>query len=338
MLGKRSFIIFIAVLIIASFAGCSKSNENIITASGTIEATEVNVSAEVSGKITECYVDEGTAVKNKSSLAKLDSTIPAFQVLQAEAVLKAAQEKSKETKKGSRKELIEQAQSSVNQIASLQSGAKQSMDNARDNLKRIQELTVEGGATTQQLADAQTKYEIAKTQYDAYASQKRSAQEQLDLLKNGATTETISIADAGVAQARASLDIAKAQLLKCMINSPIDGTISEVNYKTGEFVSTGAPIFTLINIQDSWIAVFISEKDIPKIKLGQSAVISVDAYPDKKFKGQVSFISDKAEFTPKNLQTKEERVNAVFAVKVKLLEGKEQLKPGLPADVEITSQ
>jgi len=336
--GMRS-IQFFCLIVIAVFIfitpGCGEKNTEHIRASGTIEASELNVHAESGGKIVDVKVAEGIIVKEGDILGNLDSTIKALQVQQAEAALKSAQEKSKETRTGSREQMIAQAEANLQQITALRQGAGQSMENAGENLARIEALYNEGGTTIQQLSDARTRYETAKAQYEAYSAQISSARENLDLLKSGATQETINIADAGVAQAQAGLSIAKNQLDKTVIYSSIDGIVSTVNFQKGEYVNPGAAVFTIIDMEDLWVNVYITEKDLPKVKLGQKAEIYIDAYPDKPFSGQVSYISPKSEFTPKNLQTKEERVNMVFKVKINITGEKENIKPGLPADIKI---
>jgi len=332
---KLLTIIIILFSLTIIISGCANSTEDVITASGTIEALEVNISAETGGKITEINTDEGDSIKKGAVLGRLDSTIQALQVQQAEAALRAAAEKAKETQSGNRDQLIGQAVSLVDQMTSLAEGSKAAMDNARENLDRVRTLAGEGGIAHQQLSDAETRYESARAQYEAYVAQKNSAREQLDLLKSGATTETINIMNAGVAQAQANVSIARAQLEKTVLIAPIDGQVSTVNFRQSEYVSPGAPVITLLNPEDLWIKVYISETEIAKVKPGQKAEIFIDAYPDRPFAGKVSFVSAKAEFTPKNLQTKEDRVNMVFAIKVELQDGKEMLKPGLPADVKI---
>ncbi len=336
---KRLKGLLAGVIILTLFAGgCGRASRVDITSSGTVESTEINVSAETGGKITDILVREGGTVKQGDVLARVDSTIQALQVQQAEAALRAAQEKAKETKAGSRQQLVAQAQAAVRQMTSLQKGAGESMNNARENLERIRALFNEGGATSQQLSDAQTRYETAKAQYDAYSAQMASAQEQLDLLLSGATSETMNIADAGVAQAQANLSIAKAQLAKTVIKAPVGGIISSLNFDQGEVVAPGAAVASLVDTRDLWVNVYVSEKELARVKLGQKAEVYVDAYPGKPFPGEVSYISSKAEFTPKNLQTKEERVNMVFAVKVIIKDGNDRLKPGIPADINIITQ
>ncbi len=309
--------------------------KDVIQASGTVESTEIDVASEVGGKLTELNVTEGQQVKVGGLLAKIDATVFDLQAKQNEAVLRSAQAKARETKAGSRQEMIGQAKASVQQVNALVNGAKTALTNAETNYNRIKGMYQSGGATQQQLDSAEAQLQSARAQYEAQVSQLNAAKQQLNLLQNGATVETINAADAGVAQAQAALEIAKAQQLKTIITSPKEGVVSSVNFEKGEMVTTGASILTLTDPQDMWVQVYIPEQDIPNIKVGQEALIYIDAYPDKGFKGVVSYISPKAEFTPKNVQTKEERVKTVFGVKIRITQDVDKFKPGLPADIEI---
>lgn len=327
-------LVFVILISIFSVTGCGneKAGAN-LEASGTIEADEVNLSAEIGGKITEIRVSEGQSVKSGDLVGHIDSTIPALQVQQADAAVRAARAKANETKAGNRTQLIQQAKASLQQISALRDGAKKSMENAEQNLKRVQTLYEGGAATEAQLTSAQTQSDVAGSQYQAYAAQYKAAQEQLDLLQSGATAETITMTDANLAQAEAQLAVAKANLSKTALVAPLSGTVTGVNISKGEVAMPGAQVITIADLSNLRITVYIPEKSMSKVKVGQFAEITVDPYPDKKFAGEVTYISPEAEFTPKNLQTKEERVNMVFAVKIKIKDGQESLKPGLPADV-----
>lgn len=328
------FVLVISI-IIGLTAGCGNTKSgSTLEASGTIEADEVNLSAEIGGKITEIKTTEGQKVRNGDLIGHLDSTIPALQVQQAEAVVKAARAKAKETKGGNRTQLIQQAKANLQQVGALQTGAKKSMENAEQNLTRIMSLFEGGAATEAQLTAAQTQADVARSQYQAYAAQYKAAQEQLDLLQSGATTENITMMDANLAQAEAQLAVAKANLAKTAMIAPLSGTVTSVNINKGEVAMPGAQLLTIADLNNLWVTVYIPEQSMGMIKVGQKAEITTDPYPDKIFNGEVSYISPQAEFTPKNLQTKEERVNMVFAVKIKIKEGLDLLKPGLPADVK----
>ncbi|MFZ5640542.1 MAG: HlyD family secretion protein [Bacillota bacterium] len=326
--------VIIVLIVMGLTGGCgNKKTGPALEASGTIEADETNLSAEIGGKITELKVIEGQQVKSGDLLGHIDSTIPALQVQQAEAAVKSARAKAKETKTGNRSQLIQQAKANLQQIGALQTGALKSMENADQNFKRIKSLYEGGAATEAQLTSAQTQADVARSQYQAYSAQYKAAQEQLDLLESGATAENITMTDANLAQAEAQLAIARANLAKTELVAPLSGTVTGVNINKGEVIMPGAHIVTIADLNNLRITVYIPEKSMGLVKVGQQAEITTDPYPDKKFTGEVSYISPEAEFTPKNLQTKEERVNMVFAVKIKIKEGRDLLKPGLPADV-----
>lgn len=177
---KTRFKLLFLVLTFISFsvwlAGCSESkSNNSIEVSGTVEATQVNINSETAGKIKEVLAEEGSTVSEGQLLAKIDSTIQVLQVQQAEAALSAARESSKQTKTGSREQLIAQARAGVEQVDALLKGARDSSENALDNLNRIKALAQEGGATAQQLSEAQTRYNVAQAQVEAYTAQKKPA-------------------------------------------------------------------------------------------------------------------------------------------------------------------
>jgi HlyD family secretion protein len=168
--------------------------------------------------------------------------------------------------------------------------------NAEKNLKRISELYKSGSVSKQNFDNAETAYRMAK---------------------------------AGYGQISATIDNA-------VINSPISGTVLDTNLEVGEMAFPGTSIVTVADLTRPWMYVYVNEKKLGLVKLGQKAFISVDSFPDRKFNGSVIAISNKAEFTPKTIQTKEERVKLVFAVKIAVENPDMSLKPGMPADAEIS--
>jgi len=168
--------------------------------------------------------------------------------------------------------------------------------NAEKNLKRISELYKSGSVSKQNFDNAETAFRMAK---------------------------------AGYGQISATIDNA-------VINSPISGTVLDTNLEVGEMAFPGTSIVTVADLTRPWMYVYVNEKKLGLVKLGQKAFISVDSFPDRKFNGSVIAISNKAEFTPKTIQTKEERVKLVFAVKIAVENPDMSLKPGMPADAEIS--
>ena len=314
-------------------AGCSSSSDASIQASGTVEAKEVNVGAEVGGQVVSLLVEEGDSVKKGQEIARIDDTVLKWQVAQAEAAAEAAEARLGETKKGSRMEEMRQAESAVKQMQALKEGAEASFKAAQDNYVRIKELLDQGAATKQQYDEAEAKLALSQSQYEAAKSQYNTALEQEKLVKAGATEETVSAAQAGFNQAVAAWEALKTQWEKTIITAPIDGIITEKTVEAGETVNPGSIVAVVTNLRDLWVEVFIAEADLGKIKLGDKAVVKVDAFPQEDFFGEVTYISHEAEFTPKNVQTKEERTNMVFKVKISVENADGRLKPGMPADV-----
>ena len=129
---------------------------------------------------------------------------------------------------------------------------------------------------------------------------------------------------------------AQVRLADTKLYAPVSGVILKKHSEAGETVAAGIPVFRLGDLESPWIKVYVKEDRVGQVKLGQRALVSTDSYRGKTYEGSVSFISSEAEFTPKNVQTQEERVKLVFAVKVKVKNVNDELKPGMPADVRLS--
>jgi multidrug resistance efflux pump len=175
----------------------------------------------------------------------------------------------------------------------------------------------------------------AQAQYIQALAAVEAAQAALDAAQAGATPEQKSVAAAQVRQSEATLQLLRTQKERMIIVSPITGIVAQKAVRSGEIVLQGVPLLKITNLGTVTLKVFIPETQIGLLKLGSFAEISVDSYPGRVFPGQVTYISPQAEFTPKNIQTKEERAKTVFAVKIKIDNPEGILKPGMPADASI---
>lgn len=202
------------------------------------------------------------------------------------------------------------------------------VEGARIHLANLQAMRENPLQLTTKVDAAQSAYEAAQAGVDI-------AQAQLALAKAGARDFQIQQAEAGVRQAEAALETLRVKLGKMTLRSPIDGTVIERVAHAGETASPGATLLRLGKLKPVTLTVYVPETDLGKIKIGQPAEIRVDAFPQKTFAGDIIFIASEAEFTPKNVQTKEERASLVFAVKIRLPNGEGFLKPGMPADAVI---
>ncbi len=176
----------------------------------------------------------------------------------------------------------------------------------------------------------------AKAQSDDAAAAVEVAQASLDALLAKPTAEEVAVAQAQVNQAEAALGVLQVQLDKMTLYSPLSGLVSSRSINVGETASPGATLMTVANLDQVKLTVYIPENRYGRIQLGQQVGVQVDTFPGKVYAGQIVYISSEAEFTPRNVQTKEERVNTVFAVKILIPNPDHDLKPGMPADATIT--
>ena len=187
----------------------------------------------------------------------------------------------------------------------------------------------------QQLANPlslQAQANGAEAQYQVATAAVYMAEAQLEGLKMGATPEQIAALEAQVEMARAALDVLLVQRDKFVLQAPISGLVLERPVRVGEVALPGAPLMTLADLEHMTLTVYVPEDQLGRVYLGQPVSVTVDAYPDRAFPGTVMHISNEAEFTPRNIQTQEERVNMVFGVEVDLPNPDHALKPGMPAD------
>lgn len=296
--------------------------EEELAASGTVEATDAQLGFQASGRIAEVAVREGDRVRAGQVLARLDSSEAEARRAQAAAQVEAARAALAELERGSRREEVEAARAAF-------AASRYRLANAETDYERTRTL-FEGGAVSRETLDN------ARLALDVAKSQRTQASEQLQLVQKGPRPERIEQARAQVAQAEAALRGTEVGLGNMTIAAPFDGLVTVRAREPGEIVQAGAPVLTLMNPGDRWVRIYVREDRVGAVHLGDRAVITSDTFPGKTYPGEVAFISSEAEFTPKNVQTTEERVKLVYAVKVRVTGDPEhELKPGLPADVRL---
>ena len=219
---------------------------------------------------------------------------------------------------------LQAAQVGVEMAEVAQEGAKQQVEHLTRLRDRPLSLIAQANA-------AEAAYKQAEAAVLA-------AKANLVATKADPTPEDVAVAQAQLLEAEAALDAIQVQLDKLTLTAPRDGLISQKLVNPGELAAPGAVLLELSDIDTVDLTVFIPETRIGQVKIGQKALVYVDAYKDEVFKGTVSFIAHEAEFTPRNVQTQEERVNLVFAVKITLDNADHRLKPGMPADAEIVGE
>jgi len=185
--------------------------------------------------------------------------------------------------------------------------------------------------------EAQIKVAQAEAAYQTAQAEVEVARARLEWLKAGPRSEQVAVAEAQVRQAEASLEALAVKQDKHTLTTPIRGWVVERVAHEGEMASPGAALMTLADLTGVNLIVYVPEPDVGAVSVGQKVKVFVDAFPGEPFIGAITYISDQAEFTPKNVQTKEERLNTVFAVKIRLENEDQRLKPGMPADAILST-
>ncbi|MBN1810728.1 MAG: efflux RND transporter periplasmic adaptor subunit [Anaerolineae bacterium] len=209
--------------------------------------------------------------------------------------------------------------------------AQAGLDGARAAVRDLRAMRDNPQDLNAQIAAAEARYRAAEAAVDM-------AQAQLDGLEAGATAEEIAIVEAQVEQAQAALDSLLVLRDKQTISAPVGGVALEVSIHQGELAAPGGTLLTLGDLDQVTLTVYVPESKLGQVNIGQEVAVSVDSFPDRTFAGTVIAIADEAEFTPRNVQTQEERVNMVFAVDVRIPNPDHALKPGLPADALIVTE
>lgn len=327
MKNKKGLTIFL-LLVIAVVVGVywyvqsrMQIPQDTISVSGNIEVTDVETSFRISGWVNERLVSEGEIVSKDQTIAKLDGTELGQEVSLRKAEVSAAGSTLEELETGFREEVIEEARAVVKR-------AKADLERLRSDYIRQKSLYKKDIISTREFESIQSGYQAAEAKH-------KEAYERLKLLEKGPRKEKIEKAHADLERAQEALALAKTRLDYATIKSPISGIVLSENIEPGEYVSPGTPIVTIGDLQNVWLRAYINETDLGKVKVGQKVRITTDTYPNKIYEGFISFISSRAEFTPKNVQTQEERVKLVYRIKIEVPNPKMELKPGMPADGEI---
>jgi multidrug resistance efflux pump len=409
-----------------------------LTASGTIEATQVRVSAQVGGRIEALLADEGDIVQAGQVLARLDEALLRAELKKAQASLMAAQAQLAQARAGARAEDVRQAEAAVQLARAARDGARLAWQDAQAARDQPQELDLKIAAARTQLAIAEARLaqaiaatdaaqaehdlwaqvydtvrepfttcvtvpfygticreisfssqrienasfqwnvatqkltgawdavklataardaakvnldgllaqranpqtlnaqvDAAKAQYESAEAALKEAEATLALARAGASREQIEMAENNVKQAESAVRALEVQLDKMTLRAPINGLVVARSVNEGEMAIPGVTLFTLANLDQVDLTLYIPETQLARVHVGQRVIVSVDSFPNRTFEGRVTYIASQAEFTPRTVQTKEERAKTVFAVKVTIANPDHMLKPGMPADAVI---
>lgn len=287
------------IIVLATLFSCNH-RDRLADAYGNFEVEDVIVSAEASGKLLSFNVEEGRAIAANVNVGLVDTITVVLQLQQLEAQMIAVNSK-------------------ISNVKAQIEAQKQQKENLLVNVDRVGKLLKSGAATQQQKDDLDGQLKLVEKQIEATKTQTGSIQKEASVLA-------------------AQKELLMEQLKRCEINSPVDGTVLEKYVKAGEMVAAGKPLFKVADLSSLELRCYISGEKLSSIKLGQTVQVAIDGENGgmEQLTGTVSWISSQAEFTPKIIQTKEERVKLVYALKVKV-QNDGRLKIGMPGEIRLAA-
>lgn len=355
---KAIIIVIIVIAAVAAIAGASKwfgRDKDRMTASGALEARNINIGSKVGGRVLQVLASEGDKVEAGQLLLVFDDAETSARVAQSRGRLAQAKATLAKLLHGSRPEEIAEAQAAgagtadapgfrAEEIAQLRADverAKVDAVRAEQDFRRAQELSAEGVVSKQFRDDAEARAKMAQAQLRAAEHAVSAAQGRLRAAtavqrkaERGSRSEDIDFARADVARAEGELKEAEARWVERELRAPTRAVIEVMDVRPGDLIPANSRVAKLLEADQLFVMVFVPQTLIGKIKVGQSASVHVDAYPDQPFKATVEQIRQQAEFLPRNVQTKEERVHQVIGVKLRVENKDNRLRAGINVDVD----
>lgn len=313
------------IILIIAFLGLISCGENgdgrFIEESGTIESENVIVGSKVNGTVLQILKDEGDKVSKGDTLLIVDPKIYSLKTSQAHAAMNVAKAQLNLLNTGARSE-------DKSSAFEMYFQAKTNFELVEKNYMRMSSLLESETITQKQFDETEALFKVSKSRLE-------SAKQNLKKVKNIARVEELEAAEANYEMAKANFNLALNGLNDCFITSPINGRIVKKFIENGENASPMSSLFKISDLTKIELVVYVSEVDLGKVNYGQKVEVVVDSFPEEIFEGKVTYISPEAEFTPKSIQTKDERTKLVFSVKIEVDNSELKLKSGMPADARI---
>ncbi|HMK36973.1 MAG TPA: efflux RND transporter periplasmic adaptor subunit [Desulfomonilaceae bacterium] len=309
--------VLVAVVSWFYFRNTTDGNHKVFV-SGNIEATEVDLSFRIAGQIDSLPIEEGDRIKKGQVIATLDTDTLVAQRGAAESDIANLRALLDELEEGSRIEEIEAARA-------LAKAAESRLKNAKDEYDRYLPLYNQGAISASAFDTKATALKVATEDYN-------NTTQRLQELEKGPREQQIRAARARLQRAEWDLKRINLDIAHSTLDTPVSGVVLVKSNEVGEVVLPGATVTTVAAVDEVWLKGYIGEDKLGLVKLGQNAHVTTDTYPGKTYTGKVTFIASRAEFTPKNVQTKEERVKQVYRVKITIPNLHQELKIGMPAE------
>ena len=328
--------IFLVLACAASVACQAPPPADRVRVSGQVEATEVQVSAQVGGRILELPVQEGHRVEMGAIVARLDTADAELALARARAERAQADAQLRLLRAGSRVEDIRQAESTVAAARAERLAAQAELESAQVEVDRFEGLLASTSGSRKQRDDAVARRNVARERVQAAADRIDAAAEVVARLKAGARKEELAAAEARVTAADAQIRILEKAGADATVTAPLSGIVTSVIADVGELAAPRIPLVVITDLDRAWANIYVDEPVVPRLRLGQSVTLYTDA--GGSVAGTLSFVSPKAEFTPRNVQTAEDRAQLVYRLKVSVDNRAGVLKVGMPVEAELVFQ
>jgi multidrug resistance efflux pump len=286
---------------------------------GVVEIQEVRLGSKLGGRVAEVAVREGDLATPGQLLIRFEAPELESQRLQQEAHVALMEAEWRKAEAGPRPEEVDQARGDL-------ASAVADLKLAREDYERADRMYRSGSM-------ARADYDVARAARDRALGRHDTARFRLALLLAGTRQEDKDAAKAQIDEARGKLKEIEANLAEAYVRAPERCLVEVLSVRKGDLVPPNAPVLRVLRAEDLWVKVYVPETELGKVRLGQSATVTIDAYPDKKFAGEVYLIASESEFTPRNVQSVDERRHQVFGVKVRVADPHGIFKSGMAAEV-----
>lgn len=303
---------------------------------GNVEGQEVSLTTEVSGELLSLYVHEGDLVEVSDRIFDVDVSDYDIQLEQLKLQQEIAKLNYDQLLAGANQEDIDLATSNKNSVNKQLSGAEYSYNHALKTYKDLKVLYDSGAVSKSELDNAALQKDQAYTAMRSLKAQVEATEASLNKVLAGADEEVIAIAKTELELRDLEIKNLENTIAKGQKLTPISGVVQTVNYNVGEYVVPGNILISIVNLEALTIDVYVRERNLYQIDIGDTVTIREDFLEGKVVEGRIAAISSDAEFTPKNVESKESKQEMVFKTTIEVTQGKDFLKPGMFVDVILT--
>lgn len=337
--GKKPLILILVLLVAAGmgyfYYQGSESGKNKMVFTGSVEADQIDLSPDIAGTIQTISVRDGEPVKKGQLLLTMDTSDYAIKLEQARKGLELAKLKASDINDGNSANQVRQARANRDSVNEQISGSAKEMEFLKKDYTSMKALYDSGAASETQLDTAQRALDREQAKYEGLLKQKEALDASLALAEEGATTQTKSAASLDVEMRQLDIQDLERTIGKGTLYSPTDGVVQSVNYQGGERVAPGNRVVTLVDMSRMEVKIYVPEIQLHRVKTGMTVRFTDEFLKEKGVIGRVTYISPEAEFTPKNIESKQSKQEMVYEVRVNIQDPSNTVKPGMFLDVAL---